>query len=58
VDYLDVVKTPHSEAFELETLRKDFRSFYQQYDARRGLDFATAFPELTDWYKTLASGTV
>jgi hypothetical protein len=58
VDYLDVVKTPHSEAFELETLRKDFYSFYTQYDQRRGLCFSTAFPELTDWYKTLASDTV
>ena len=58
VDYLDVVKTPHSEAFELETLRKDFHSFYTQYDARRGLSFDTAFPELTEWYKTLASDAV
>jgi len=58
VDYLDVVKTPHSEAFELETLRKDFHSFYQQYDARRGLNFELAFPELSAWYQTLASGTV
>jgi hypothetical protein len=58
VDYLDVVKTPHSEAFELETLRKDFHSFYQQYDARRGLNFDSAFPELAEWYKTLASDAV
>jgi len=58
IDYLDVVKTPHSEAFELDTLAKDFRSFYQQYDARRGLCFETAFPELAEWYSTLASGAV
>jgi len=58
VDYLDVVKTPHSESFELETLRKDFGSFYTQYDQRRGLCFSTAFPELAEWYQTLASGTV
>jgi hypothetical protein len=58
IDYLDVVKTPHSESFELDTLRKDFGSFYRQYDTRRGLSFATAFPELTAWYQTLASDTV
>lgn len=58
IDYLDVVKTPHSESFELETLRKDFGSFYTQYDARRGLSFAAAMPELAEWYSTLQSGTV
>ena len=58
IDYLDVVETPHSEAFELDLLRKDFGSFYRQYDARRGLSFESAFPELADWYRTLAGGTV
>ena len=58
VDYLDVVRTPHSESFELETLTKDFRSFYTQYDARRGLNFSTAFPELAEWYQSLAGHTV
>ena len=58
INYLDVVKTPHSDAFELEALRKDFRSFYTQYDARRGLSFESAFPELVSWYRTLASGAV
>jgi hypothetical protein len=58
IDYLDVVKTPHSNAAELATLRKDFGSFYTQYDARRGLSFETAFPDLAAWYRTLASGAV
>ena len=58
VDYLDVVRTPHSESFELETLTKDFRSFYTQYDARRGLNFESAFPELAEWYQSLAGRTV
>jgi organic radical activating enzyme len=35
IDYLDVVKTPHSEAFELDKLRNDFKQFYTQYDQRR-----------------------
>lgn len=58
IDYLDVVRTPHGDAAELTVLRKDFGSFYQQYDQRRGLSFETTFPELAAWYKTLASDTV
>jgi organic radical activating enzyme len=53
IDYLDVVKTPHSDAFELPKLVNDFKKFYTQYDQRRGLDFDTAFPELKEWYNSL-----
>ena len=53
VNYLDVVKTPHSEAFDLPTLRSDFKKFYQQYDLRRNKDFVTAFPALKTWYDSL-----
>lgn len=58
IDYLDVVKTPHGDAAELSVLRKDFGSFYRQYDQRRGLSFEAEFPELAEWYRTLASGAV
>ena len=53
VDYLDVVKTPHTGAAEQTTLQKDFKTFYTQYDQRRNKNFVNAFPELTDWYNTL-----
>ena len=53
VDYLDVVKTPHTGAAEQSLLQKDFKNFYQQYDQRRGKDFCTTFPELAEWYRTL-----
>jgi organic radical activating enzyme len=53
IDYLDVVKTPHSDAFELPKLHNDFRQFYSQYDQRRGKSFAAAFPELKEWYNSL-----
>lgn len=53
IDYLDVVKTPHSEAFELPKLLNDFKQFHVQYDQRRGKDFATTFPAIADWYNTL-----
>jgi organic radical activating enzyme len=53
IDYLDVVKTPHSEAFELDKLRNDFKRFYEQYDQRRGKEFASVFPSMKDWYVSL-----
>jgi hypothetical protein len=52
-DYLATVESPHSEAFELDKLRSDFRQFYQQYDQRRGKNFITTFPVLNDWYQSL-----
>ena len=53
VDYLDVVKTPHSDAFDRPKLLNDFKQFYSQYDQRRGKDFAQAFPALADWCNSL-----
>jgi len=53
IDYLNVVKTPHSEAFELPQLQNDFRQFYQQYDRRRNKDFERTFPKLKNWYNSL-----
>jgi hypothetical protein len=53
IDYLDVVKTPHSDAFELPKLRNDFRQFYSQYDQRRGKNFAAEFPELMEFYDSI-----
>jgi hypothetical protein len=53
IDYLDVVKTPHSESFDLSKLVHDFRRFYDQYDRRRGKDFRTAFPRLQEWYESI-----
>jgi len=53
IDYLDVVKTPHSEAFEMPKLLNDFKQFYTQYDQRRGKDFGLAFPTLKPWYDSI-----
>jgi len=53
IDYLNTVKTPHSEAFELPKLLNDFKQFYTQYDTRRNKNFAETFPLLADWYQTL-----
>ena len=53
IDYLDVVKTPHSEAFEMPKLLNDFRQFYTQYDQRRDKVFVDAFPNLAQWYESI-----
>jgi len=53
IDYLDVVKTPHREAFEMPKLHNDFKQFYSQYDVRRNKNLITAFPTLKTWYESL-----
>jgi hypothetical protein len=53
IDYLDVVKTPHSDAFDMPKLHNDFRQFYTQYDQRRGKNFTATFPLLADWYNDI-----
>jgi organic radical activating enzyme len=53
IDYLDIVKTPHSDAFDMPKLHNDFKQFFTQYDQRRGKDFAQTFPALKDWYNDI-----
>jgi hypothetical protein len=53
IDYLDIVKTPHSEAFDRPRLLNDFKQFYTQYDQRRGKVFDLAFPALKPWYDSI-----
>jgi len=53
IDYLDVVKTPHSDAFDMPKLHNDFKKFYQQYDVRRNKNFLSTFASLNEWYEKL-----
>jgi organic radical activating enzyme len=53
IDYLDIVKTPHSEAFDMPKLLNDFKQFYAQYDQRRNKNFAQTFPRLKEWLNSL-----
>jgi organic radical activating enzyme len=53
INYLDQVKTPHSEAFDMPKLLNDFKKFYTQYDQRRNKNFVHTFPVLKQWYETL-----
>jgi hypothetical protein len=53
IDYIKKVDTGHEFTSSLESRIRDFRSFYQQYDKRRGKDFLKAFPQLTSWYNDI-----
>ena len=53
IDYLDIVKTPHSEAFDRPKLLNDFKQFYTQYDQRRDKCFTETFPSLIEWYESI-----
>lgn len=53
IDYLDIVKTPHSDTFEMPKLHNDFYQFFSQYDTRRNKNFKNTFPNLKEWYDSL-----
>ena len=53
IDYLDMVKTPHSDAFDKPKLLNDFARFYSQYDQRRHKSFGSTFPRLKEWYDAI-----
>ena len=54
IDYIEVVDKPHRRTTEdKDKLQHDFKSFYAQYDKRRGKDIGV-FPKiLTDWLNTI-----
>jgi len=53
IDYLDVVKTPHTGAEDVEVMRKDFKRFFTQFDQRRNKNFVETFPAYKDWYESI-----
>ena len=53
IEYLNSVESPHAGASSMDVLRKDFKTFYEQYDQRRNKDFRKTFPELVEWYNEL-----
>jgi organic radical activating enzyme len=54
IDYIEVVETGHvTTERENELHFHDFKSFYSQYDERRGKSFVETFPELKDWYESI-----
>lgn len=54
IHYLREVEKPHDRVSSLALQRSDFKSFYQQYDQRRGKDFRATFPrELVEWVDSI-----
>ena len=54
LDYIQVVEKGHvTTEDDKEKLHHDFKSFYVQYDSRRGKNFKETFPELAEWYGTI-----
>jgi organic radical activating enzyme len=53
IGYLEVVETPHARASSQALRESDFKSFFSQYDRRRGKDFKKTFPMLAAWYDSL-----
>jgi hypothetical protein len=54
INYMRNMDKPHNDhPMDIDALRKDFKSFFSQYDQRRGKDFATTFPRLANWYNNI-----
>jgi hypothetical protein len=54
IDYIEVVEQGHVKTEDKKELHfHDFKSFYEQYDERRGKNFVETFPEAADWYESL-----
>ena len=53
INYLREVTVGHSGSSSIVLLLKDFKSFHEQYDARRNKSFIETFPALSKWYNEL-----
>lgn len=54
IDYIEVVDQGHARAeMDKDKHFHDFKSFYVQYDKRRGKDFKKTFPMLAEWYDSI-----
>jgi hypothetical protein len=53
ISYLRELNVGHNHTSSLESRQRDFKSFFMQYDQRRGKDFKKVFPELAEWYDSI-----
>jgi organic radical activating enzyme len=54
IEYIAVVDKGHINITDdKHLLFHDFKSFYTQYDARRGKNLLETFPSITEWYKSI-----
>ena len=53
VTYIRTVDEGHRFTSSKESRERDFKSFYSQYDKRRGKNFVETFPMLKDWWDSI-----
>jgi hypothetical protein len=53
VTYIREIETGHAHTSSLQTRERDFKSFYTQYDRRRGKNFVETFPQLKEWWDAI-----
>ena len=53
ISYLRELNVGHNQTSSLESRERDFKSFFTQYDIRRGKDFKKTFPDLAQWYDSI-----
>jgi len=53
IEYTKSVDTGHEFTSSIESRVRDFKSFYTQYDKRRGKNFIEAFPVLKTWFDSI-----
>jgi organic radical activating enzyme len=58
VSYLREIETGHNFTSSKESRERDFKSFYTQYDKRRGKNFVETFPMLKEWWDSIPDTTL
>lgn len=53
IAYIREIDEGHSNVSSLESRQRDFRTFFAEYDQRRGKNFVETFPEIKDWYLSI-----
>lgn len=53
VIYLNKVESGHEKSSSIIQRQKDFKSFFIQYDQRRGKDILKTFPQITAWWNSI-----
>jgi hypothetical protein len=58
IAYLREVQVGHATTSSIKTREYDFKSFFDQYDVRRGKNFKETFPMLADWYDSITKTSI
>lgn len=53
IEYLRKFDEESVKRASIDSRVKDFKTFFMEYDKRRGTDFCSTFPELAEWYNSI-----